>query len=129
MVDLVLRGDRIVTPEGVIAADLAIAAGRIAGIEKLGSLAASRTIDMTGRIVMPGGIDPHVHCDWPMPSPDGGAPQFTQPASVVSRAAVFGGTTMMIDFAAPPTAPASPRPSASAPPAGPANATSTTPST
>ena len=99
MVDLVLRGDRIVTPEGVIAADLAIAAGRIAGIEKLGSLAASRTIDMTGRIVMPGGIDPHVHCDWPMPSPDGGAPQFTQPASVVSRAAVFGGTTMMIDFA------------------------------
>ncbi len=99
MVDLVLRGDRIVTPEGVIAADLAIAAGRIAGIEKLGSLAAARTIDMTGRIVMPGGIDPHVHCDWPMPSPDGGAPQFTQPASVVSRAAVFGGTTMMIDFA------------------------------
>ena len=98
MVDLVLRGDRIVTPEGVIGADLAIAAGRIAGIEKLGSLNASRTIDMTGRIVMPGGIDPHVHCDWPMPSPDGGAPQHTQPASVVSRAAVYGGTTMMIDF-------------------------------
>jgi dihydropyrimidinase len=98
MVDLVLRSDRVVTPEGVMGADLAIAGGRIAGVEKLGSLTAPRVLDMTGRIVMPGGIDPHVHCDWPMPSPDGGAPQFTQPASVVSRAAVFGGTTMMIDF-------------------------------
>ncbi len=98
MVDLVLRGDRIVTPEGVLAADIAIEAGRIAAIEKLGTLSAPRIIDMTGRIVMPGGIDPHVHCDWPMPSPDGGAPQNTQPASVVSRAAVFGGTTTMIDF-------------------------------
>ena len=98
MPDTVLRSDRIVTPEGVIAADIAIESGRIAGIEKLGSLTAPSIIDMTGRIVMPGGIDPHVHCDWPMPAPEGGQTQNTQPASVVSRAAIHGGTTMMIDF-------------------------------
>lgn len=69
MTDLVLRADRVVTPEGVIAADIAIAGGRIAGLEKLGSLTARTLIDMTGRIVMPGGIDPHVHCDWHMPAP------------------------------------------------------------
>lgn len=98
MTDLVLRADRVVTPEGVIAADIAIAGGRIAGLEKLGSLTARTLIDMTGRIVMPGGIDPHVHSDWHMPAPEGGQSAKTQPASVVSRAAVFGGTTMMIDF-------------------------------
>ncbi len=98
MPDTVLRSDRIVTPEGVIAADIAIEAGKIAGIEKLGSLTAAQTIDLTGRIVMPGGIDPHVHCDWHMPAPEGGQSQKTQPASVVSRAAIHGGTTMMIDF-------------------------------
>ena len=99
MPDLVLRSDRVVTPEGVIAADIAITAGRIVGLEKLGAQTAPRTLDMTGRIVMPGGIDPHVHCDWPMPAPEGGQTQNTQPASTVSRAAVHGGTTMMIDFA------------------------------
>ncbi len=101
MVELVLRSDRVVTPEGVVAADIAIHGGRIAGLEKLGALPApsgGRLIDMTGRIVMPGGIDPHVHCDWPMPAPEGGQTQKTEPASVVSRAAIHGGTTMMIDF-------------------------------
>jgi len=98
MVELVLRSDRVVTPEGVIEADIAIANGRIAGLEKFGSLTAPRLIDMTGRIVMPGGIDPHVHCDWPMPAPEGGQPQKTEPASIVSRAAIHGGTTMMLDF-------------------------------
>ena len=98
MPDTVLRSDRIVTPEGVIAADIAITNGQIAGIEKLGSLTARQTIDLTGRIVMPGGIDPHVHCDWHMPAPEGGQSLKTQPASIVSRAAIHGGTTMMIDF-------------------------------
>ena len=101
MVELVLRSDRVVTPNGVEACDIAISGGRITAIAKLGSLTpptGARLIDATGRIVMPGGIDPHVHCDWPMPSPDGGPAQHTQPASVVSRAAVHGGTTMLIDF-------------------------------
>src|SRR6185312_8953941 len=45
----------------------------------------------------PRGIDPHVHCKWPLPKPDGTWGN-TDPPDVVSRAALFGGTTTMIDF-------------------------------
>jgi dihydropyrimidinase len=55
-------------------------------------------IDATGKLVIPGGIDPHVHCAWHIPSPDGTS-GLTAPPEVVSRAALFGGTTTMIDFA------------------------------
>ncbi len=98
MFELVLRGDCVVTPEGVEACDIGIAGGKITAVAERGSLTGTRVIDLAGRIVMPGGIDPHVHCDWPMPSGDGGAPAMTEPAAVVSRAAIHGGTTMMIDF-------------------------------
>ncbi len=57
-----------------------------------------RLIDATGKIVMPGGIDPHVHLKWYTPHPDGSV-TYTDPPSVVSKAALFGGTTTMIDFA------------------------------
>ena len=57
----------------------------------------ARLIDATGKIVMPGGIDPHVHCKWHLPNPDGSA-ALTDPPDVVGRAAVHGGTTTMIDF-------------------------------
>jgi dihydropyrimidinase len=98
MSELVLRGDMVVTPLGVEACDVGIAGGRIDAIGPLGTLTGDRVFDLRGRIVMPGGIDPHVHCDWPMPSPEGGTPPMTEPASVVSRAAIHGGTTTLIDF-------------------------------
>jgi dihydropyrimidinase len=97
MVDLILRSDRVVTPDGVAACDVAIDGEKIAEVAPIGTLSGARVLDLTGRIVMPGGIDPHVHCAWPMPVPDGPT-QFTQPASVVSRAAIHGGTTTLIDF-------------------------------
>jgi dihydropyrimidinase len=46
---------------------------------------------------MPGGIDPHVHLKWYTPHPDGSV-TVTDPPSVVGRAALYGGTTTMIDF-------------------------------
>ncbi|NKC12560.1 MAG: amidohydrolase family protein [Gammaproteobacteria bacterium] len=102
MLDLIVRSQRVVTPYGVQALDIGIAAGRITHLAQYRGLVdeeAKRVIDATGEIVMPGGIDPHVHCSWPMPSPDGGAPLLTAPPSVVSRAALYGGTTTIIDFA------------------------------
>jgi dihydroorotase-like cyclic amidohydrolase len=100
MVDLVVRGDTVVTPQGVGAYDIAIAGEQIVAVAAKGSLPVSdgaRLIDAAGKIVMPGGIDPHVHCKWHLPNPDGSA-GLTEPPDVVGRAAVHGGTTTMIDF-------------------------------
>ena len=100
MIDLVIRGDKVVTPQGVGAFDILIAGGKIAALAAPGSIPVAegtRIIDATGKIVMPGGIDPHVHCKWHLPSPDGGATE-TAPPDVVSIAAVHGGTTTMLDF-------------------------------
>src|ERR1700727_61847 len=73
MIDLVLRGDTVITPHGVGAYDIHVADGKIAAVtvprDPLPD--GARLIDATGKIMMPGGIDPHVHCAWPIPVPDG----------------------------------------------------------
>ncbi len=103
MFDLVIRGDRVVTAHGVGAFDVAIAGDKIAALAAPGTFAADqagRVIDATAKIVMPGGVDPHIHCSWPMPSPiEGAPPLMSDPPAVVSRAALHGGTTTLIDFA------------------------------
>ena len=101
MFDLVIRSDRVVTPAGVGACDVAIEGETIVAVATAGTFgrdSARRLIDATGSIVMPGGIDPHVHCKWYSPLPDGTV-LATDPPSTVSRAALYGGTTTMIDFA------------------------------
>lgn len=101
MFELVVRGDRVVTPHGVGRFDIGIREGRIAAIAEPGGLDADgvRLIDATGKIVMPGGIDPHVHCSWPIPSRDGSSHILSGTPGEVSRAALYGGTTTLIDFA------------------------------
>ena len=97
MLDLVIRGNQVVTPHGVGAWDVAIKDGKIVAVAASGTLGesdATRTLDATGKIVIPGGIDAHIHCKWPTPV---GA--FSAPPVHVSRAALFGGTTMLVDFA------------------------------
>src|SRR5215210_7698202 len=71
MLDLVVRSDRVVTPHGVGAYDVAIQGERIVGVAAPGTLTGDvvRTIDATGKFVVPGGIDPHTHCHWPVPFP------------------------------------------------------------
>ena len=64
MLDLLIRGGDVVTPHGVENCDIGIAGETIAAVAAPGTLpaeSAGRSIDATGRIVMPGGIDPHVH--------------------------------------------------------------------
>lgn len=61
-VDLVLHNARIYTPKGIVEAGLAIDKGRILKIAKETNLPhASEKLDMKGKIVLPGLIDPHVH--------------------------------------------------------------------
>ena len=101
MLDLIIRGGDVVTPEGVVACDVAVAGETIAALAAPGTLAdesAKRVVDATRHIVMPGGIDPHVHMHHAWTKPDG-TPLITAGPEQVGVAALFGGTTTLIDFA------------------------------
>src|SRR5258706_13282088 len=94
MLDVVISGGLAVLPSGAEQADIGVAGEKIVAIGAPGSLAAAgagRVGDASRQIVIPGGIDPHVHCNWPMPVPDGEA-KLTKPASRASQAGLFGGT-------------------------------------
>src|SRR3954466_9142538 len=101
MFDLIIRGGDVVTPEGVVTCDVAVAGETIGALAAPGTLAddsTKRVIDATQHIVMPGGIDPHVHMHhaWTKPA---GTPLVTAGPEQVGIAALFGGTTTLIDFA------------------------------
>src|SRR5436309_10125142 len=102
MFDLLIRGERVVTPHGVGAWEIGVKDGVIAALGAPGTLASpARVIDAGRGVVMPGGIDPHVHCAWYIPPHRPGDPPGTSgPPEQVSRAALWGGTTTLIDFAA-----------------------------
>ncbi len=53
-----------------------------------------KMIDATGKLVIPGGIDPHTHMDLPF-----GGTSSSDDFETGTRAAAFGGTTTIIDFA------------------------------
>jgi dihydropyrimidinase len=109
MFDLIISGGTAVLPTGAEAADVGVSGGKIAAIGAPGSLAAigaGRTIDASGQIVMPGGIDPHIHCGMPILGGPSNEETFSAPPDTVSRAALHGGTTTLLDFAlCPPDAP------------------------
>jgi dihydropyrimidinase len=58
MIDLVVRGDRVVTPQGTGPYDIVVAGERIVAVTAPGAFpipSGTRLIDATGKIVMPGG--------------------------------------------------------------------------
>jgi allantoinase len=63
--DLIIRGGQVVTPSGVITADIAVANGTIASIGPELSLTAKEEVDAAGLHVFPGGVDSHVHFNEP----------------------------------------------------------------
>ena len=102
MLDLVIRGGLVVTPEEVGERDIGIQNGTIVAIATPGTLPAeaARVIEAQGHIVLPGGIEPHAHIAIPVPERWAGRPEvMTQPPEAASRAAAFGGVTTVIDFA------------------------------
>lgn len=64
-IDLIVRGGTVVTPDGLEAADLAVAHGRIVRIAREIPDPAGATLDATGRYVFPGIVDAHVHFEEP----------------------------------------------------------------
>jgi dihydropyrimidinase len=93
--DTLITGGQIVTPEGVVTADLAIADGTIAQIgTDLGP--ALQTVDARDKYVMPGGIDPHAHIE----QMSGMGVMNADTFETATRSAAMGGTTSVISFAA-----------------------------
>ena len=98
MLDLIIRGGQVVTPMGVGEWDVAVQGERIAAVAAPGTLGdeAGRIIDASGKVVVPGGIEPHAHISAPIM---GHGNLTTAPPVEVTRAALFGGTTTLLDFA------------------------------
>lgn len=88
----------LVGPTGTSAADVLVDGETIAALLATGDAArlgitVDRTIDATGKYVLPGGVDAHVHMDLPF-----GTETSADSFETGSRAAAWGGTTTMIDF-------------------------------
>lgn len=102
MLDLVVKGGQVVTPQGVALLDIGVQGGTIVALGWPGTLTsgAARTVDASGKIVVPGGIEPHAHISIPVPEIWTGKPDvMTQPPEAATRAAAFGGVTTVVDFA------------------------------
>jgi dihydropyrimidinase len=92
-----IKNGHIVTAVDSYTADILIDGEIIAMIGKdLASVVGSvdKTIDATGKLVIPGGVDPHTHMDLPF-----GGTSSSDDFETGTRAAAFGGTTTIIDFA------------------------------
>ncbi|MBK9741084.1 MAG: dihydropyrimidinase [Actinobacteria bacterium] len=99
---ILIKNGNVVSPQGTIAADVLIDGERIVAImapgeTRLGSnleSEAERVIDASGKYVIPGGIDPHTHMELPF-----GGTFASDTFETGTRAAAWGGTTTIIDFA------------------------------
>ena len=95
--DLVVKGGLVVTAEQAAVLDVAVSGERIAAVGQ--DLRAAEELDATGLYVIPGAVDGHVHFDDPT------FPPFAAPTAdnfaTGTRAAAFGGTTTVVDFAQP----------------------------
>jgi dihydropyrimidinase len=91
--ELLVRGGTVVTATDEARLDLLVRDGRLAAIEPPGALEAegTRVVEADGCLVLPGGIDPHVHYNVTF----AGA---TSEQQEHSFAAALGGTTTVIDF-------------------------------
>ena len=91
---ILIRGGTVVTGGSVSEVDVLIRGETIEAVGELGDLEVDETFDATGLLVMPGAVDPHVHFNETNKGQNGVHDYFTG-----GRAAAFGGTTTIVDFA------------------------------
>ncbi|MDD9716214.1 dihydropyrimidinase [Dinoroseobacter sp. PD6] len=90
----VIKNGTVVTADLTYTADVRVEGGKITEIGK--GLSGETELDATGCYVMPGGIDPHTHLEMPFMGT-----YSTDDFESGTRAALSGGTTMVVDFALP----------------------------
>ncbi|MFT2212094.1 dihydropyrimidinase [Rhizobium giardinii] len=90
----VIKNGTIVTADLTYKADVKVDGGKIVEIGP--NLSGDETLDATGCYVMPGGIDPHTHLEMPFMGT-----YSSDDFESGTRAALSGGTTMVVDFALP----------------------------
>jgi len=89
-----IKNGRIITAVDDYIADVFIESDRVTTIGKNLPMNADKTIDASGKLVIPGAIDPHVHMELPF-----GGTVSSDDFKTGTIAAAFGGTTTIIDFA------------------------------
>jgi dihydropyrimidinase len=89
-----IRNGTVVTATETTRADVLIEDEKVAAIGLDLAAEAESVIDATDRYVMPGGVDPHTHMDLPF-----GGSFCSDDFATGTRAAAFGGTTTIVDFA------------------------------
>ncbi|MCK4677017.1 MAG: dihydropyrimidinase [Bacteroidales bacterium] len=96
--NILIKNGTIVTSTKSIKADIFVKNGKIDQIEKglITNKSADKIINADGYYIFPGGIDPHVHMHLPTPAGYSSDDFFSG-----SRAALYGGTTTLLDFVTP----------------------------
>jgi len=89
-----IKNGRVITAEQDYTADIYIEKDTITTIGASLTMHADKTIDAKGKYVIPGGVDVHTHMDMPF-----GGTTSSDDFETGTRAAAFGGTTCLIDFA------------------------------
>jgi len=95
-----ISGGTVVSPTGTQAADVLVDDERIVALAAPGSDIATgfaegaRRVDASGRLVLPGALDVHTHMEMPF-----GGTRSTDTFATGTRAAAWGGTTTIVDFA------------------------------
>ena len=90
-----IKNGTVVNAEKSQRADILIEGELIAAVEPNLTVPDAEIIDASGMLILPGGIDPHVHINLPMMGTTSSDDYYT-----VGKAAAFGGTTSLIDFVA-----------------------------
>ena len=90
---ILIKGGRVITAGSDEVADIYVEGETIRAIGRDLPFKADQIVDATGKIVVPGGIDPHVHLDMPFMGTSSSDDYTTG-----TGAALHGGTTMVIDF-------------------------------
>ena len=91
--DLLIKNGTVVTASGSFEADVAVKDGKIAEIGKNLSVTAEKTVDASGKLVLPGALDVHTHLAMPF----GGTVSADSYLSG-TRAAACGGVTTVFDY-------------------------------